>query len=140
MKFQAATGHAIRILICIGKNNRAFTQAMDMSKELDISYLYFMKISGYLKHAELVQSEQGRNGGYRLARPLDKISVYDVVHAVEGDMDIDERIIRGGGTASDSMHHFFMEIQKEMIQRMRETKIQELYREQTQMHDMAVGR
>ena len=35
-------------------------------------------------HAELVEAQRGRDGGFRLARPADEISVADVVRAVSG--------------------------------------------------------
>jgi len=37
-----------------------------------------------LRHAELVASRRGVEGGYSLARPADEISLADVIRAVEG--------------------------------------------------------
>jgi len=37
-----------------------------------------------LKHAGLVQSQRGAEGGYWLSRPPDEISLADVIRAVEG--------------------------------------------------------
>jgi len=37
-----------------------------------------------LKHAGIVQSQRGVEGGYWLARPADEISLADVIRAVEG--------------------------------------------------------
>ena len=37
-----------------------------------------------LRHAELVASRRGVEGGYALARPAERISVADVIRAVEG--------------------------------------------------------
>ena len=37
-----------------------------------------------LRHAELVASRRGVEGGYTLARPAERISVADVIRAVEG--------------------------------------------------------
>jgi Rrf2 family protein len=37
-----------------------------------------------LKHAGLVQSQRGADGGYWLARPAEAISIADVIRAVEG--------------------------------------------------------
>jgi len=37
-----------------------------------------------LKHAGLVQSQRGAEGGYWLAKPADEISLADVIRAVEG--------------------------------------------------------
>src|SRR4051795_8446042 len=46
---------------------------------------YMAKHLQALAQAGIVESVSGRRGGYRLARPADKISVLDVVVAVEGD-------------------------------------------------------
>src|SRR5207247_5723992 len=37
-----------------------------------------------LKHAGLVQSQRGAEGGYWLARPPEEISLADIIRAVEG--------------------------------------------------------
>ena len=37
-----------------------------------------------LKHAGIVKSTRGAEGGYALARPADDISVADVIRAVDG--------------------------------------------------------
>jgi Rrf2 family protein len=37
-----------------------------------------------LRHSELVTSQRGAEGGYRLARPAAEIAVADVIRAVEG--------------------------------------------------------
>jgi Rrf2 family protein len=37
-----------------------------------------------LRHAELVEAQRGRDGGFRLARPAGEISLADVVRAVSG--------------------------------------------------------
>jgi Rrf2 family protein len=37
-----------------------------------------------LRHAGIVRSQRGADGGYWLARPADEISVADVIRAVEG--------------------------------------------------------
>ena len=35
-----------------------------------------------LRHAEIVDAQRGRDGGFRLARPASEITVADVVFAV----------------------------------------------------------
>jgi Rrf2 family protein len=42
------------------------------------------RILAKLSHAGLVESEQGRGGGSRLARPAGKITLREAVDAVEG--------------------------------------------------------
>jgi Rrf2 family protein len=45
---------------------------------------FLENILGELKHAGLVRSQRGAEGGYWLARPADEISIADVIRAVEG--------------------------------------------------------
>ena len=52
----------------------------------EISLNYLEQLMAKLKKAELVESIRGVNGGYRLARPADEISVGDVLRALEGDL------------------------------------------------------
>jgi Rrf2 family protein len=42
------------------------------------------KIMGILKRGRLVESVRGRQGGYRLARPADRVSVADILVAMDG--------------------------------------------------------
>lgn len=42
------------------------------------------KVLQRLTKAQLVVSRRGRTGGYRLARPADRISLLDIVVAIEG--------------------------------------------------------
>jgi Rrf2 family protein len=48
-----------------------------------ISLAYLEQLFAKLRRAGLVQSERGRAGGYRLGRPADKISVAEIMRAVD---------------------------------------------------------
>lgn len=52
----------------------------------EISPNYLEQLMAKLKKAGLVESIRGVNGGYRLARPAEEISVGDVLRALEGDL------------------------------------------------------
>ena len=56
----------------------------DISKRQEISKRYLEHIMTLLKHAGLIVSERGALGGYRLARPPDKIRLDEVFEALEG--------------------------------------------------------
>jgi len=50
----------------------------------EIPLKFLENILAELRHAGLVRSQRGVEGGYWLARPPDEISVADVIRAVEG--------------------------------------------------------
>jgi Rrf2 family protein len=58
--------------------------ARDVADFQGISSAYVAKLFTQLQKAGIVQSSGGKSGGFRLARPADKISVLQVVDAVEG--------------------------------------------------------
>jgi Rrf2 family protein len=45
---------------------------------------FLENILGDLRHARLVLSQRGSEGGYRLARPAEEITLADVIRAVDG--------------------------------------------------------
>ena len=55
-----------------------------LSKAQDIPLKFLENILGELKHAGIVRSQRGTDGGYWLARPADEIKIADVIRAVEG--------------------------------------------------------
>jgi Rrf2 family protein len=50
----------------------------------DIPVPFLTNILVALRRAEIVASQRGTDGGYRLARPAPEISLADVIRAVEG--------------------------------------------------------
>ena len=57
--------------------------AGEVAAELDVPANYLSKILHTLSRAGLVNSERGPGGGYRLARPADRLSIADVVGAID---------------------------------------------------------
>lgn len=58
-----------------------------------------------LARAGLLDSERGVNGGYRLARPIDAITLKDILHAVEGPfvlVDCASDLVRDLGVEAES--------------------------------------
>ncbi len=56
----------------------------EISAEMDIPRTFVPHILGDLVHAGIAVSTPGRDGGHRLARPPDQVSVADVIEAAEG--------------------------------------------------------
>jgi Rrf2 family protein len=55
-----------------------------ISRAQAIPFKFLENILLELRHAGLVQSQRGAEGGYWLARPAEEISLADVIRAVEG--------------------------------------------------------
>ena len=68
----------------------------EMAERQDISLAYLEQLFAKLRKSGLVASTRGPGGGYTLNRPLDQISVCQVIEAVDEPVDS----TRCGGTAN----------------------------------------
>ena len=75
--------YALRALLYLALVGEQAT-ADRVSAEAHIPRRLLARILAKLSHAGLVQSEQGRGGGSRLARPAGKITLQEAVEAIEG--------------------------------------------------------
>lgn len=57
-----------------------------IAERQEISVSYLEQLMAKLKKAGLVKSLRGVNGGYIVAKPVEEISVGDVLRALEGDL------------------------------------------------------
>ncbi|KLD99656.1 RrF2 family transcriptional regulator [Aliarcobacter butzleri] len=74
--------YALLSLISIAKNKEPKNVDV-LSKELDISKSFLAKIMQNLAKHELVISHRGVNGGFILKKPLDEITILEIVEAAE---------------------------------------------------------
>jgi Rrf2 family protein len=58
----------------------------------DIPLNFLENILGEMRHAGIVRSHRGAEGGFRLAKPAEQISIADIIRAVEGPL----ASVRGG--------------------------------------------
>lgn len=85
MRLLTNSRYGTRMMLDIAQHSRLGPVLMrDVARRLDVSQKYLEKISRSLKEAGLLMSQRGPNGGHRLGRAPDDISVGDVVRVLEG--------------------------------------------------------
>lgn len=62
---------------------RVLRSTRQIAQEGGLSFSFLQKIAHHLKRAGLVQAARGKEGGYRLLRPAQKITIRDIVNALE---------------------------------------------------------
>ncbi len=89
MKLGRSTGYGLLAVAYIAQNkDQGLVLSQDVSKKYNISLEYLLKIMQQLVRARILQSKRGPRGGFSMARPATKITMLDVVEAVEGTFDI----------------------------------------------------
>src|SRR5919201_5513064 len=85
MRVSAKADYAVRAAVELATaEGNAPVKGERIATAQGIPLNFLENILGELKHAGLVRSQRGTEGGYWLARPADGITIADVIRAVEG--------------------------------------------------------
>ncbi len=77
-------GIYVVLILSLEKDHRPLKSTV-LSSILSVSDSYLKKILRKLVLAGIITSTPGRDGGFRLARSVEEISVYDIYAALEGE-------------------------------------------------------
>jgi Rrf2 family transcriptional regulator, cysteine metabolism repressor len=85
MRISQRLEYAFRALAQLAKRHdgRTLTRLEDLAQREDVSSNFLVQILNDLRRAGLVESRRGAAGGYLLARTPDKITLTQVVEAVD---------------------------------------------------------
>lgn len=90
MQLQMTTDYAMRIVAYMmtqkATDQNSLVKAKGMAETLGIDYQYSMKVINQLKTADILKSVQGCAGGYYLSESATKLTLYDVIRLMEGEI------------------------------------------------------
>ncbi len=72
--------------IALYSDNGSSVSAPEIAERQDISQKYLEQILTHLKQAGLIRAQKGLRGGYALTRTADKISIAEVLNALDSDI------------------------------------------------------
>jgi Rrf2 family protein len=93
MRISAKAEYAVRAaveLAAASGDKPVKAERLATAQEIPLNFLE--NILGELRHAGVVRSQRGAEGGFRLARPAAEVTIADVIRAVDGPL----ASIRGG--------------------------------------------
>jgi Rrf2 family iron-responsive transcriptional regulator len=83
MRLTRQTNYAMRILMYCAANDGRLSRIPEIAAAYTVSELFLFKILQPLVEHGLVETVRGRNGGVRLGKPADAITLFDVVRVTE---------------------------------------------------------
>ena len=83
MRLTRQTNYAVRILMYCAANEGKLSRIPEIARAYSVSELFLFKILQPLVENGLVETVRGRNGGVRLGRAANDISLFDVVRVTE---------------------------------------------------------
>src|SRR6266576_855700 len=94
MRISAKADYAVRAAVelagAAADEKPVKAERIATAQEIPLNFLE--NILGELRHAGIVRSHRGADGGFRLAKPADQVSIADIIRAVEGPL----ASVRGG--------------------------------------------
>jgi Rrf2 family protein len=84
VRISAKADYAMRAVLELAAAETPPLKRDEIAQAQKIPVKFLETILGELKHAGLVASQRGADGGYWLAKPAEEISVADVMRVVEG--------------------------------------------------------
>jgi Rrf2 family protein len=110
MRLSKSSEYAIRCLVYMATDTGDLCPVQRLATELNIPFKYLGRLMGRLREAGFVESVRGKNGGYRIAKPLTEIRLEQIVDTVEG-LETFDRCLLGFERCDDKnpcpMHEFW---------------------------------
>ena len=128
MLFTTATGYALRALAALPEDG-SFCLAKDLASSLELPGPYLAKILQGLVQADILASVRGPKGGFRLTRPAHRITVGEVVVALEGPNSMDGCVMgfpTCGGDHPCPLHDAWVAVKAQVASSMTEATIRDL--------------
>ncbi len=87
MKISTKGRYALRLLIDLAEHrDEGFIALKDIAKRQNISKKYLEQIVPILNRADMLRTNRGSQGGYRLSRNPDKYTVGEILRLTEGSL------------------------------------------------------
>ncbi len=83
--FSTKGRYALRTMADLG-SHEGWVSLGDVAERQGISRKYLEQIISVLSKAKFVESQRGKNGGYKLARPASEYTLGEILRAVEGNL------------------------------------------------------
>lgn len=81
--FSQTTEYALRAVVYLASQGGAPQTTQQIAEATHVPAGYLAKVMQGLSRADLVHSQRGLHGGFTLTRPADRLTVLDVVQAVD---------------------------------------------------------
>lgn len=116
-------------LFLASHQNEQYISIKKLSEKLDISFHFLTKILQQLTASDLLESLKGPNGGVRLSKSGSKISLMDIVIAIDGNDLVTECILGLPGCGINKpcpLHEMWASTRDEIKEMLENTSLEEM--------------
>ena len=129
MDLAKSCDYAVRGLLYLAQQDDPFEPVLlrEIASRADAPEAYLSKVFQGLRASNLVRSHRGRKRGYSLARPPARISLYDVILALEGPAalrSVPQSI--GSDAGDDPIQWVWGQIEDQFVRTVKETTLRSI--------------
>jgi Rrf2 family protein len=131
MKITRETDHAIKCILYLCIQQYECISVAELSEKLNIPRQFLAKIVQKLSKAGLLESQQGKQGGFRLTSHPSEINLYDVFIAIQSVPVVNSCVVDNHfceRTSFCAVHNVWMDVQADIIKKLKETDFMTLSR------------
>ena len=130
MKITRACDYTIRALVYMAQHHMgtAFMRS-DIAKECNVPDSFLGKILQNLAKSDILVSERGKKGGFRLGKEPNKICMYDVIVAVDGPLNINNCLDEQVDCCyyqSCCAHKMWKDVQADLIEKLKKYSLADI--------------
>ncbi|WP_018248872.1 RrF2 family transcriptional regulator [Orenia marismortui] len=135
MRLSQAADYALRAVLYLAKQGTGvIVDAQTICEEENIPKRFLLKIFRELAQTSIIESYRGKNGGYALAIVPAKITLRDVIEAVDGPIVVNRCLvdpdecnkINGSSCRTCTIHGALFDVQQTIINRLDEYSFADL--------------
>lgn len=132
MKLTQEIDYAFRIIAHLAANEGQVVGAPTIAEAMGVPSRFTLRILRKLNIAGLTKSRRGAKGGYSLNRPAESISLYDIILAIDGPIELNRCMHANDPYCNrfDSeeiqgckFHHSIYGLQKDLVSRLQDMTI-----------------
>ncbi len=122
--------YALRALVYMArKGGNAYCGVKEIAKETGVPSNYLAKILQQLARAKVLESQKGFGGGFKVARPLEKVTLFDVIDPLER-IEKFKQCVLGQRLCNDEvacpLHHTWKAVSGQYLGSLRSTTLQDV--------------
>lgn len=76
--------YALIILMNLAKNSKESVSIRQIATSSQLSFLFLQKIASILQKNKIITAERGKYGGYKLTKDPNKLTIKEIIEAMEG--------------------------------------------------------
>ncbi len=106
MIFSRSAEYAIRAFACLAEAEPgSFVMAKEIAERAELPSHFLAKILQQMARKNYLRSNKGPSGGFALVQPAEKVSLMDIVTAVDGTADFDRHPFQSAGKRNGNPPH-----------------------------------